>query len=67
MYHQKFAFKIAGTGCLLWFLLILSAIPAWLTHVYQCISTEQWLFLIAGAICAPIGVFHGWGLWIGLF
>lgn len=40
---------------------------AWLTHVVTCIQTEKWLFLIAGAIMFPIGILHGFGLWIGVF
>lgn len=51
------------------FLLILAAwmIASWLTHVIVCIQTEAWLFLIAGAIMAPIGMIHGTGLWFGFF
>lgn len=36
---------------------------AWLTHI--CIKTASWLLLIAGAICAPIAVVYGCGVWIG--
>lgn len=43
----------------------LAAIAAWATHVIVCIKTASWLFLIAGAICAPIGVVHGVGYWFG--
>ena len=46
---------------------VFSTIPAWLTHVIHTIQAEQWLFLLAGAIFAPIGVIHGWGLWFGFF
>lgn len=48
-------------------LLVLSGIPAWFTHVVVTIQGEQWLFLLAGAICAPVGVVHGWGIWLGYF
>jgi hypothetical protein len=55
-------------GCLLaTILLAISAIPAWLTHVIVTIQNEQWVFLLAGALFAPIGVIHGWGIWFGLF
>jgi hypothetical protein len=40
-------------------------LAAWLTHVIVCIQTAQWLFLIAGAIFAPIAVVHGVGYWFG--
>lgn len=53
-------------GCSVPFLLlVLSAIPAWITHLYVCFVDERWGFLIAGAIAAPIAVVHGWGIWIG--
>jgi hypothetical protein len=54
-------------GIIAWLLIILSTIPAWFTHVIVCIQDEKWLFLIAGAIMAPIAVIHGWGVWFGLF
>ncbi len=38
---------------------------AWLTHVVVTIQAATWLFLIAGAIFAPIGVIHGIGVWFG--
>jgi hypothetical protein len=50
-----------------WVIIGFSAIPAWITHVITTIQTEQWVFLLAGAICAPVGVIHGWGLWFGFF
>jgi hypothetical protein len=42
------------------------ALLGWLTHVAVCIKTASWLFLIAGAICFPVGVVHGWGVWLGV-
>lgn len=58
--------KIEG-GCL-WTVLIITLLsfPAWLTHVIYCFKTEAWGFLIAGAIAAPIGVIHGWLIWLGI-
>jgi ABC-type nitrate/sulfonate/bicarbonate transport system permease component len=38
---------------------------AWLTHVIVCIKTASWGFLIAGAIAFPIGVIHGFMIWLG--
>ena len=43
----------------------LGSIAAWGTHVLVCIKTGSWLFLIAGAIAAPVGVVHGVGIWLG--
>lgn len=45
--------------------IVLISIAGWLTHVIHCIQTEKWLFLIAGAVAAPIGMIHGIGLWFG--
>ena len=55
-------------GCAIPFaILFLSAIPAWITHLYVCFTDERWGFLIAGAIAAPIAVVHGWGIWLGVW
>ena len=45
--------------------MMIASVAAWITHVLTCIKTEQWLFLIAGAIAAPVGIIHGIGLWFG--
>lgn len=45
------------------FLLILFI--AWLTHIITCLVAASWGFLIAGAICFPIGIVHGVGVWFG--
>lgn len=47
--------------------LIFACVGGWVTHVITCIRDESWLFLIAGAICFPIGVIHGIGIWFGVF
>lgn len=47
--------------------IVLAPIVAWLTHVVVCIKTASWGFLIAGAIFFPIGIIHGFGIWLGLF
>jgi hypothetical protein len=45
----------------------LVAICAWLTHVVTCIKDDRIGLLIAGAIMFPIGVIHGWGIWLGFW
>lgn len=45
----------------------LISVAAWLTHVIVCIKTASWGFLIAGAICAPVAVVHGIGVWFGVW
>ncbi|MEY9138532.1 hypothetical protein ABIE79_010060 [Bradyrhizobium diazoefficiens] len=46
---------------------VLTALAAWVTHVVVCIKAASFLFLIAGAILPPIGVIHGWGVWLGVW
>jgi len=43
----------------------LTFFAAWVTHVIVCIKTASWVFLIAGALCFPIGMVHGIGVWFG--
>lgn len=52
---------------LFWVGMVVWTVSAWVTHVVHCVQNEQWLFLIAGAIAAPIAVIHGTGLWFGVF
>ena len=46
-------------------ILALTCLAAWVTHVIVTIQAAQWVFLLAGAIFAPIGVIHGIGVWFG--
>ncbi|WP_439357822.1 hypothetical protein [Bradyrhizobium sp. DASA03007] len=46
---------------------MLVAFSAWLTHVITCIKDDRIALLIAGAIAFPIGVIHGWGIWLGFW
>ena len=45
--------------------IFIATFGAWLQHVIYCITYEKWGFLVAGAIMAPIGIVHGWGIWFG--
>lgn len=47
-------------------LAFLSLPAAWLTHVIYCLMLGKWGFLIAGAILAPIGIIHGFLIWMGV-
>jgi hypothetical protein len=44
----------------------LLAIAAWFTHVIVCFKTASWGFLVAGAVFFPVGVIHGWLIWLGI-
>jgi len=48
-------------------LFILSLPAAWLTHVVVCLSASKWGFLIAGALFFPVGIIHGFGIWLGVW
>jgi len=43
------------------------AIAAWITHVVTCIKAASWALLFIGAIIFPVGVIHGWGIWLGVW
>ena len=38
-----------------------------INHLIYCFQTEKYLLLIAGAIVAPVGWFHGLGLFFGFW
>lgn len=40
---------------------------AWITHVVVCIKASAWILLLFGCIVAPVGVIHGFGVWLGVF
>jgi len=46
---------------------MLVAFSAWMTHVVATIKDGRTLLLIAGAIAWPVGVIHGWGIWLGFW
>lgn len=43
----------------------LAAFGGWVQHIFTCLTLGKWGFLIAGALLPPIGVIHGWGVWLG--
>ena len=47
--------------------IIVLSVPAWFTHIVVCIKASKWAFLLAGMLFAPLGVVHGWGVWLGVF
>ena len=56
-----------GALALLYIGIIISLFGAWLTHVIVTIQAQEWIFLLAGAIFAPIGIVHGFGVWFGVW
>lgn len=41
-------------------------IAAWFTHVFTCLTTGAYGFLIAGALLFPIAIVHGVLIWLGV-
>jgi hypothetical protein len=55
-----------GIGsCLFYLAVTLFGLSAWVTHIYVCFNENHWGFLIAGAICFPLAILHGVGIWFG--
>lgn len=62
MNHER---DVVGThGCAVIFF---GCIGAWITHIYICIETGRWVFLIFGALYFPVGIVHGAGHWYELW
>jgi len=57
--------KTAFFAIIAYFAFGITIFAAWLTHVIVTIQASQWVFLVAGAIFAPIGIVHGIGVWFG--
>lgn len=55
------------TGSMIGVLFVLWMIAAWITHVFVCLATGAWGFLIAGALIFPIAVIHGTGIWFHIW
>ncbi|WP_315740098.1 MULTISPECIES: hypothetical protein [unclassified Bradyrhizobium] len=48
-------------GCLI------IAASAWITHGVTTIKDGRTLLLLVGTIAWPVGVIHGWGIWLGFW
>lgn len=46
--------------------LCLAPTAAWVTHVVVCIKAGAYLLLIAGGFIFPIGMIHGFMIWLGM-
>ena len=70
---MRFLEGLGAAGVIAFFLLILSAIPAYITHFIWMITTMmatdpaatggQMVLAILGVVAPPVGVVHGWILW----
>ena len=49
-----------------WIALCAACFAAWITHVVTCILAHEWLFMVLGALLAPVGIVHGVMIWLGV-
>jgi hypothetical protein len=42
------------------------AFAAWVTHIVATIKAGSWALLALGGLIFPIGVVHGWLIWLGI-
>ena len=45
--------------------IILIVLAAWFTHLVVAIQASAWMFMIAGALVAPVAIAHGVSVWFG--
>lgn len=56
-------FLAMSGGCAIFALIaVILALIGWLKHIFYCFAHHDMVFLIVGAVLAPIGVMHGWWL-----
>jgi hypothetical protein len=44
----------------------LIGLAAWVTHVVICIQAQAWILLVIGVVFFPVGVVHGFMIWLGI-
>ena len=44
--------------------LVLLTFAGWCQHLHTCVHEGDWEFLIAGAVISPMGIIHGWSVWL---
>tara|TARA_R110000868_G_scaffold182605_2_gene423635 strand:- start:2407 stop:2625 length:219 start_codon:yes stop_codon:yes gene_type:complete len=60
---QLAACSTSSEGAMMGWIIGLTCLFAWFTHIFTCFAEGLWGFLIAGALLFPIGVLHGMYLW----
>ncbi len=66
---MKDLFGAVGIGCgavILYIGIALLTVGAWVQHLFTCIQNEALLLLTVGIIIPPVGVVHGWLIWLGV-
>ena len=55
-----------GVGALIaMFGLFCASVAGWITHIVYCFQQHEYVLLLVGALVAPVGTIHGWGIWFG--
>jgi len=44
----------------------LATVGAYVQHFITSVSNEQWVLMVLGAIIPPVGMLHGWLVWLGV-
>jgi hypothetical protein len=65
MKNNKGSALVGFIGWILGAAFVVGFFAAWCTHLYVCFNQNRWGFLIAGAVCFPIAIVHGIGIWFG--
>ena len=50
----------------LWLSIVVATLGAWVQHFITSVSQEMWVLMVLGAIAPPIGMLHGWLVWLGV-
>jgi hypothetical protein len=48
-------------------LVFLISLAGWLTHIVDCLIHQLYVLLLVGVFVFPVGIFHGIGVWFGLW
>lgn len=51
----------------IWLTITFGTIACWINHLIICLRNDDLVFLIVGAIIAPVAVIHGLGGFLGLW
>jgi len=56
-----------ATAGLIVALVFLISLAGWLTHIVDCLVHQLYVLLLVGVFVFPVGIFHGIGVWFGLW
>lgn len=53
-------------GLFLFVGVMLATVGAYIQHFVTSINEEMWVLLVLGAVIFPLGMLHGWLVWLGV-